>query len=115
MASSWDLLDEKGEADLHKTRLLNVEEKPFKRITKRLNTLSSIALPATSQIVRTSVAADWMLTGRAVSAVEADRRGLVSELVDADRLMDRAGELARLIGGLALVIVAFALVFLFAR
>ena len=32
------------------------------------------------RIVGTSVAADWMMTGRTVSAAEADRRGLVSEL-----------------------------------
>ena len=38
------------------------------------------------RIVGTSVAADWMLTGRTVSADEADRRGLVSELVEPDRL-----------------------------
>ncbi|KJZ78761.1 hypothetical protein HIM_02152 [Hirsutella minnesotensis 3608] len=39
--ASWELLDDKSETDLHKTRLLNVEEKPFKRITKRLVTISS--------------------------------------------------------------------------
>lgn len=49
------------------------------------------------RIVGTSVAADWMLTGRTVSATEADRRGLVSEVVEADRLADRAVELAALI------------------
>ena len=38
------------------------------------------------RIVGTSVAADWMLTGRTVSADEANRRGLVSELVEPDRL-----------------------------
>ena len=53
------------------------------------------------RIVGTSVAADWMLTGRTVSAAEADRRGLVSELVEPDRLADRAVELASLIAGLA--------------
>ncbi len=53
------------------------------------------------RIVGTSVAADWMLTGRTVSATEADRRGLVSELVEPDRLADRAVELASLIAGLA--------------
>jgi enoyl-CoA hydratase len=53
------------------------------------------------RIVGTSVAADWMLTGRTVSAEEADRRGLVSELVEPDRLTDRAVELASLIAGLA--------------
>ena len=46
------------------------------------------------RIVGTSVAADWMLTGRTVSAEEAYRRGLVSELVDDDQLLDRALELA---------------------
>ncbi|KAF7544558.1 hypothetical protein G7Z17_g9848 [Cylindrodendrum hubeiense] len=49
MASSWDLLDQEGESELHKTRLLNVEEKPFKRITKRLNILSTLTLPAEAQ------------------------------------------------------------------
>lgn len=53
------------------------------------------------RIVGTSVAADWMLTGRIVTAAEADRRGLVSELVEPDELADRAVELASLIAGLA--------------
>jgi len=53
------------------------------------------------RIVGTSVAADWMLTGRTVSATEADRRGLVSELVEPDRLSERAAELAALIANLA--------------
>jgi enoyl-CoA hydratase len=53
------------------------------------------------RIVGTSVAADWMLTGRTVSAAEADRRGLVSELVEPDRLIDRALELASGIAELA--------------
>ena len=46
------------------------------------------------RIVGTSVAADWMLTGRTVTADEADRRGLVSELVEPDRLVARAVEIA---------------------
>ena len=46
------------------------------------------------RIVGLSVAADWMLTGRTVSAEEADRRGLVSEIVPDDRLLDRALEIA---------------------
>ncbi|OAA73229.1 Tho complex subunit 7/Mft1p [Cordyceps fumosorosea ARSEF 2679] len=40
--SSWDLLDERSETELHKARLLNVEEKPFKRITKRVSAVSSL-------------------------------------------------------------------------
>ncbi|RCI14511.1 hypothetical protein L249_6858 [Ophiocordyceps polyrhachis-furcata BCC 54312] len=39
--ASWNLLDERSESELHKTRLLNVEEKPLKRITKRLAAISS--------------------------------------------------------------------------
>lgn len=46
------------------------------------------------RIVGTSVAADWMLTGRTVTADEADRRGLVSQLVAPEQLLDRAIELA---------------------
>ncbi len=53
------------------------------------------------RIVGTSVAADWMLTGRTVSAAEADRRGLVSEVIEPDRLGERAVELATQIAGLA--------------
>jgi enoyl-CoA hydratase/carnithine racemase len=53
------------------------------------------------RIVGTSVAADWMLTGRTVSAAEADRRGLISELVEPDGLMGRALELASGIAELA--------------
>jgi enoyl-CoA hydratase len=46
------------------------------------------------RIVGLSVAADWMLTGRTVSAEEASRCGLVSELVEDERLLDRAMEVA---------------------
>ncbi|KAI1942397.1 hypothetical protein LOZ66_000797 [Ophidiomyces ophidiicola] len=38
----YHLLDQAEEDSLHKSRLLNVEEKPFKRITKRLLTPASI-------------------------------------------------------------------------
>lgn len=47
--TGWSLLDEKEEAELHKSRLLNVEEKPFKRITKRLQTLNTLAASAIRQ------------------------------------------------------------------
>jgi enoyl-CoA hydratase/carnithine racemase len=46
------------------------------------------------RIVGPGVAADWMLTGRTVTAEEADRRGLVSEVVAADSLLARATEMA---------------------
>ncbi|POY02168.1 enoyl-CoA hydratase [Mycobacterium kansasii] len=58
------------------------------------------------RIVGTSVAADWMLTGRTVSAAEADRRGLVSQLVAPEGLLDRALELAGRIAELAPLAVA---------
>lgn len=53
------------------------------------------------RIVGTSVAADWMLTGRTVTAEEADRRGLVSQVVEPEDLLDRALELAAQIADLA--------------
>ncbi|MCJ1359647.1 MAG: hypothetical protein MMC33_009649 [Icmadophila ericetorum] len=40
--STYALLDQAEEDALHKSRLLNVEEKPFKRITKRLLTPNSL-------------------------------------------------------------------------
>jgi enoyl-CoA hydratase/carnithine racemase len=53
------------------------------------------------RIVGTSVAADWMLSGRTVSAEEADRRGLVSEVVEPARLVERAVELASQVAALS--------------
>ncbi len=49
------------------------------------------------RIVGTSVAADWMLTGRTVAPDEALRTGLVSALVDDDQLVPHALGLAGLI------------------
>ncbi|WP_179476052.1 enoyl-CoA hydratase/isomerase family protein [Mycolicibacterium vinylchloridicum] len=46
------------------------------------------------RIVGAGVAADWMLTGRTVAADEADRRGLVSQLVEPEQLLGRAVEVA---------------------
>jgi enoyl-CoA hydratase/carnithine racemase len=53
------------------------------------------------RIVGLSVAADWMLTGRRIPAEEALQRGLVSELVDDEHLLDRAIERASEIAALA--------------
>ena len=53
------------------------------------------------RVVGVTVAADWMLTGRTVSSEEADRRGLVSEVVPPERLVDRALEIAVQISELA--------------
>lgn len=43
MASAWQLLDPEEENQLHKSRLFSIEEKPFKRITKRLTTITQLA------------------------------------------------------------------------
>jgi enoyl-CoA hydratase len=53
------------------------------------------------RVVGASVAADWMLTGRIVSAEEADRRGLVSEMVEPALLSERALEIATRVAELA--------------
>jgi enoyl-CoA hydratase len=53
------------------------------------------------RIVGAGVAADWMLTGRIVSAEEADRRGLVSEVVEPALLSEHALEIATRIAELA--------------
>lgn len=42
-SSSWQLLDLEDENQLHKSRLFSIEEKPFKRITKRLATINHLA------------------------------------------------------------------------
>lgn len=42
--TSYQLLDQREEDELHKSRLLNVEEKPFKRITKRLLSPRSLVI-----------------------------------------------------------------------
>lgn len=43
MASAWQLLEIDEENQLHKSRLFSIEEKPFKRITKRLATINQLA------------------------------------------------------------------------
>ncbi|KAK5663463.1 hypothetical protein OQA88_3892 [Cercophora sp. LCS_1] len=48
-AASWGLLDGDEENELHKQRLLNIEEKPFKRITKRLRGLHTLVLSRAHQ------------------------------------------------------------------
>ncbi|KAB5580175.1 Tho complex subunit 7-domain-containing protein [Coniochaeta sp. 2T2.1] len=48
-STGWSLLDEKDETALHKSRLLNVEEKPFKRLTKRLRGMNALVASAVRQ------------------------------------------------------------------
>jgi 2-(1,2-epoxy-1,2-dihydrophenyl)acetyl-CoA isomerase len=47
-----------------------------------------------SRIVGPARALEWMASGRPLDPVAAERWGLVSEVVEPDRLADRAGELA---------------------
>lgn len=47
------------------------------------------------RIVGVPTATDWMMTGRMVGADEALRRGMVHEVVDPAKLMQRAHEIAR--------------------
>lgn len=47
--ATWGYLDGDEENELHKSRLLNVEEKPFKRVTKRLSTLNGIIISKARQ------------------------------------------------------------------
>src|SRR5919206_35160 len=47
-------------------------------------------------------AMDLILTGRTIDAEEAERSGLVSRLVPADRLLDEAGAVAKTIAGMSL-------------
>ncbi|KAL5611564.1 hypothetical protein BROUX41_000851 [Berkeleyomyces rouxiae] len=47
---TWGVLDDRSEQELHKSRLLNVEERPFKRVTKRLRSLvTSVANTSTAE------------------------------------------------------------------
>ena len=47
---TFGLLDEREEAELHKVRLLNVEEKPFKRVTKRLIAPGAFTNPSSAKL-----------------------------------------------------------------
>jgi hypothetical protein len=49
--SSWQLLDPEEENEIHKLRLFSVEERPFKRITKRLSTINGLAKSKIRQTV----------------------------------------------------------------
>jgi enoyl-CoA hydratase/carnithine racemase len=53
------------------------------------------------RILGAGVAADWMISGRTVSAEEAHQRGLVSQLVEPEALSARAIEVAHQIAGLS--------------
>ncbi|HVO87232.1 MAG TPA: enoyl-CoA hydratase [Casimicrobiaceae bacterium] len=58
-----------------------------------------------TRAVGKSKAMDWCLTGRMVDAAEAERAGLVSRVVPADRLMDEALAMAQKIASFSLPVV----------
>ncbi|MCJ1249239.1 hypothetical protein MMC30_006462 [Trapelia coarctata] len=70
---SYGLLDQADEDALHKSRLLNVEEKPFKRITKRLLAPNS---PITHPLLKTPVPSelDGSRADEVAAEYEAERR-----------------------------------------
>ncbi|EOO04331.1 putative tho complex subunit 7 protein [Phaeoacremonium minimum UCRPA7] len=49
--ASWQLLDVDDENQLHKSRLFSIEEKPFKRITKRLGAINGLANSKVRQVL----------------------------------------------------------------
>ncbi|KAH8841900.1 hypothetical protein MCOR27_001611 [Pyricularia oryzae] len=70
----FQLLDPREEEELHKSRLLNIEEKPFKRITKRMQTLHAAArwgkqpTPANATTIASPTAADTNQNGTTTSS-----------------------------------------------
>lgn len=64
---------------------------PFTRRAITAESCSSWFLP---RLVGIATALDWMMSGRTFLADEAHGAGLVQEIVSADRLMQRAGEIA---------------------
>ena len=47
--ATWGYLEAEEENELHKARLLNIEEKTYKRVTKRLSTLNAIVVSKARQ------------------------------------------------------------------
>ncbi|MCJ1309025.1 hypothetical protein MMC25_002680 [Agyrium rufum] len=71
MSSTWGLLDQVDEDALHKARLLNVEEKSIKRITKRLLPLTSPQTALTASKTRLQPSSDTRSPSEAPSREEA--------------------------------------------
>ena len=65
----------------------------------RAGTLADAATVKLPRRIPYHIAMDLLLTGRWMEAEEAARWGLVNEIVPADRLMQRAWEVARLLAG----------------
>ncbi|GJC84027.1 THO complex subunit 7 [Colletotrichum tofieldiae] len=82
---AWDLLDEKEEQELHKTRLVNIEEKPFKRITKRLVSITAIA---NSQLKQQPTPPPEDANGEKEAHVETKQEAASKTLREIDQIKD---------------------------
>jgi crotonobetainyl-CoA hydratase len=77
--------------------ILAAEHATFALPEIRSGTVADAASVKLPKRIPWHVAMDLLLTGRWMDAAEAHRWGLVNEVLPADRLMDRAWELARLL------------------
>ncbi|OBT44427.1 hypothetical protein VE00_05939 [Pseudogymnoascus sp. WSF 3629] len=75
--TSFQLLGQREEDELHKTRILNIEEKPFKRITKRL--LAPGALISTPLALPPTPPPDATSTPEAIAEQEAAQQKQLDE------------------------------------
>ncbi|OBT88825.1 hypothetical protein VE02_03139 [Pseudogymnoascus sp. 03VT05] len=75
--ASFQLLGQREEDELHKTRILNIEEKPFKRITKRL--LAPGALISTPLALPPTPPPDTLSTPSAAAEQEATHQKQLDE------------------------------------
>ncbi|KAI9873762.1 MAG: hypothetical protein M1830_009023 [Pleopsidium flavum] len=75
--TSYALLDQAEEDALHKSRLLNVEEKPFRRITKRLLTPNSLITTPPTHLP--TPPPDASAADEAAAAFESDRQRQIGE------------------------------------
>ena len=77
--------------------ILAAEHATFSLPEIRSGTVADAASIKLPKRIPYHIAMDMLLTGRWVDAVEANRWGFVNEILPADRLMERAWELARLL------------------
>ncbi|KAK2050269.1 tho complex subunit 7 [Colletotrichum somersetense] len=86
--ASWNLLDDKEEQELHKTRLVNIEEKPFKRITKRLVSITTIANSQLKQQQPTPPPEDANGEGEADGETTTKQEAAAKTLREIDQIKD---------------------------
>ncbi|MQB41596.1 carnitinyl-CoA dehydratase [Rhizobium sp. ICMP 5592] len=77
--------------------IITVEHATFALPEIRSGTVADAASIKLPKRIPYHIAMDMLLTGRWLDVVEANRWGFVNEIVAADKLMDRAWELARLL------------------